>query len=375
MASFNYMNNTAPFWDFIASLEQQGNNHPLFGQNGQDRSSDNEQGEGREGHHGPRFEGTRSPQFDPWSWGHQFFGGPGGMPHRGPPPPPARPHSPPPPRDHMALLTMTSTRPTMSTTVRRTVRGATTITTMTTVKVHPVQALMAREDTDMVAMPAVAAAVAVTDLGDEEDAVLTTDLVAALAVTTVLHTKDTLAALTVTVVPPTTAGLDSADPGAVADHLQVLVLLERDAASLFAPLWEAFTAQHPSSQDNDTTKKDNEDFTPEVDIFDTPSAYIIHISLPGAKKEDVGVNWDVEKSELSVAGVIYRPGDEEFLKTLAMNERKVGPFEKKIRLGTRANPAHVDAEGITAKLEDGVLRVEVRKEDEGFVEIKKVDIE
>jgi HSP20 family protein len=97
--------------------------------------------------------------------------------------------------------------------------------------------------------------------------------------------------------------------------------------------------------------------------------------LPGAKKEDVGVNWDAEKSELSVAGVIYRPGDEELLKTLAMDERKVGPFERKIRLGTRANPAHVDADGITAKLEDGVLRVEVRKEDEGFVEIKKVDIE
>ena len=102
---------------------------------------------------------------------------------------------------------------------------------------------------------------------------------------------------------------------------------------------------------------------------------MIHISLPGAKKEDVGINWDAEKSELVVTGVIYRPGDEELLKTLAMNERKVGLFGRKIRLGTRANPAHVDADGITAKLEDGVLRVEVGKESEGFVEIKKVDIE
>lgn len=139
-------------------------------------------------------------------------------------------------------------------------------------------------------------------------------------------------------------------------------------------------AEHPSNRNNNNNSdpaaaKENEDFTPEADIFDTSSAYIVHISLPGAKKEDVGVNWDAEKSELSVAGVIYRPGDEELLKTLAMNERKVGPFERKIRLGTRANPAHVDAEGITAKLEDGVLRVEVRKEEEGFVEIKKVDIE
>jgi HSP20 family protein len=58
-----------------------------------------------------------------------------------------------------------------------------------------------------------------------------------------------------------------------------------------------------------------------------------------------------------------------------MGERKVGAFERKIRLGSRANPARVDAEGITAKLEDGVLRVEVRKEEEGFVEVRKVDVE
>lgn len=102
---------------------------------------------------------------------------------------------------------------------------------------------------------------------------------------------------------------------------------------------------------------------------------MIHLSLPGARKEDVGVNWDAERSELCVAGVIYRPGDEELLKTLAMGERKVGAFERKIRLGSRANPARVDAEGITAKLEDGVLRVEVRKEEEGFVEVRKVDVE
>ena len=118
------------------------------------------------------------------------------------------------------------------------------------------------------------------------------------------------------------------------------------------------------------------DFSPDADIFDTPSGFVIHVSLPGAKKEDVGVNWDAEKSELSIAGVVYRPGDEEFLKTLAVDERKVGPFERKVRLGTRASPANIDAEGISAKLEDGVLRVEVPKlEREGFVEVRKVDVE
>lgn len=89
----------------------------------------------------------------------------------------------------------------------------------------------------------------------------------------------------------------------------------------------------------------------------------------------MGVNWDANKSELSVAGVIYRPGDEEFLKTLSVDERKVGAFERKIQLGTMANPAHVDVDGIVAKLEDGVLRVEVPKLDAGYVEVRKVDVE
>lgn len=146
-----------------------------------------------------------------------------------------------------------------------------------------------------------------------------------------------------------------------------------DPSDLAAHLWNQFN--DTENTDGKSTTTEIEDYTPDADIFDTENAFVVYISLAGAKKEDVGVNWDAEKSELSVAGVIYRPGDEEFLKTLTVNERKVGPFEKKIRLGTRATPAHIDADGITAKLEDGMLRVEVPKLDTGYVEIRKVDIE
>jgi HSP20 family protein len=133
-----------------------------------------------------------------------------------------------------------------------------------------------------------------------------------------------------------------------------------------------------NNNENDEESKaapKSDDFKPEADVFDTEDSYVIHINLPGAKKEDVGVNWDAEKSELNVAGVIYRPGNEEFLKTLALDERKVGAFERKVRLGSRANPAQVDIEGITAKLEDGVLRVTVPKMNGEFVEVRKVDVE
>jgi HSP20 family protein len=147
----------------------------------------------------------------------------------------------------------------------------------------------------------------------------------------------------------------------------------------FPPMMGGFGALANMFQDQlfgqDANKDKEEDFKPEADVFDTAESFVVHISLPGAKKEDVGVNWDAEKSELSIAGVVYRPGDEEFLKTLAMNERKVGAFERKIRLGSRANPAQVDVDGISARMEDGVLTVEVPKLDSGYVEIKKVDIE
>ena len=119
----------------------------------------------------------------------------------------------------------------------------------------------------------------------------------------------------------------------------------------------------------------SKDYTPPADVFDTEDAYVIHISLPGAKKEDVGVNYDADRSELSVAGVIYRPGSEEFLKTLAMDEREVGMFERKVRLGSRARPAMVEIDDISAKMEDGILIVRVPKLDSEYVDIKKVDIE
>lgn len=34
------------------------------------------------------------------------------------------------------------------------------------------------------------------------------------------------------------------------------------------------------------------EFSPAVDVFDTPTSYAIHVSLPGARREDIGVNYD-----------------------------------------------------------------------------------
>lgn len=150
------------------------------------------------------------------------------------------------------------------------------------------------------------------------------------------------------------------------------------ASHPIAQALRGFAEQAQNTQGQSTTADTDSanTFTPPIDIFSTPSAYILHIALPGAKKEDVGVNWDADKNELNVAGVVYRQGDEEFLKTLSKGERKVGVFERSVKLPPGAEEKEeVDGDAITAKLEDGVLVVTVPKVEKDWTEVKRVDIE
>jgi HSP20 family protein len=119
-----------------------------------------------------------------------------------------------------------------------------------------------------------------------------------------------------------------------------------------------------------------ESFVPPIDVFSTEKDYVLHVALPGAKKEDVGVNFDAEKGELNVAGVVYRQGDEEFLKSLTQSERRIGVFERTIKIPpTGQEKEEVDGDAISAKLEDGVLIVTVPKVEKEWTDVKKVDIE
>lgn len=147
------------------------------------------------------------------------------------------------------------------------------------------------------------------------------------------------------------------------------------------PLAQAFRtyAEQAGQQSGETaaagTDTENS-FVPPVDMFATETEYVLHIAVPGAKKEDVGVNFDADKGELNVAGVIYRPGNEEFLKTLSQSERKVGVFERTVKIPpTEHEKEEVDGEAITAKMEDGVLIVTIPKVEKEWTDVKRVDIE
>jgi HSP20 family protein len=140
---------------------------------------------------------------------------------------------------------------------------------------------------------------------------------------------------------------------------------------------ENYRAAAAATQNNDEPSDESDAFVPPVDIFSTERAYVLHVALPGAKKEDIGVNWDADSSVLNIAGVVYRPGDEEFLKSLSSGERKIGMFERNVKLPPAGaeEKDEIDGFGITARMEDGILIITVPKVEKEWTEIRKVDIE
>jgi len=63
--------------------------------------------------------------------------------------------------------------------------------------------------------------------------------------------------------------------------------------------------------------------------------------------------------------------------TLSLDERRVGAFEREVKL---AEGVEIDDARISAKLEDGVLRVTVPKvvhndEEDEYVDVKRIELE
>lgn len=144
------------------------------------------------------------------------------------------------------------------------------------------------------------------------------------------------------------------------------------------PLFQGLRGQAENfrAAQNNNENGDLDAFVPPVDIFNTEASFVLHVALPGAKKEDIGVNWDPDNSVVNVAGVVHRPGDEAFLQSLSSGERKVGVFERNVTLPPAgAEKDEVDGDAITARMEDGVLIITVPKVEKEWTEIRKVDIE
>lgn len=100
-----------------------------------------------------------------------------------------------------------------------------------------------------------------------------------------------------------------------------------------------------------------EEWTPQLDLYETDSAFILEVDLPGVKKQDVAV--EVEDGDLVLQGrraaERVRTGG-----SFHYHERRSGQFLRRLRL-----PASVDREQIRAEFRNGVLRVTLPKMQKG----------
>lgn len=89
-----------------------------------------------------------------------------------------------------------------------------------------------------------------------------------------------------------------------------------------------------------------------VDIVESNEGYVLSALVPGLKADDIHIS--VEKDELSIEGDLGYTRDED--KTYLVAERPGGEFKRSFRL-----PSAIDADKISAKLNDGILIVEIPK--------------
>jgi HSP20 family protein len=92
-------------------------------------------------------------------------------------------------------------------------------------------------------------------------------------------------------------------------------------------------------------------FIPRFDIEETEDAWIVEAELPGVKRKDVDV--EVRDGELLISGEIK---ERERVGVVRHRTRRTGRFEIRVAL-----PADADSAQVDAKLERGVMSVEIPK--------------
>lgn len=98
-------------------------------------------------------------------------------------------------------------------------------------------------------------------------------------------------------------------------------------------------------------------WSPQLDVTEEDDRFILEIDLPGVRREDVDLK--IEGRTLVIAGtrkIVRRTVGARY----SHCERVSGSFRRAIPL-----PREIDEEGISAALEEGILRVELPKKGVG----------
>jgi HSP20 family protein len=93
-------------------------------------------------------------------------------------------------------------------------------------------------------------------------------------------------------------------------------------------------------------------YSPSVDIFENENSITVLADMPGVKAQDLSI--DLRESVLTLTGRVTAPEDEKELDLL--REYQTGTFFRQFTLSETIDQAKIDA-----KLNDGVLRLELPK--------------
>jgi HSP20 family protein len=94
-------------------------------------------------------------------------------------------------------------------------------------------------------------------------------------------------------------------------------------------------------------------WAPRVDVYEKDDKIIVEAEIPGAKKEDIEVK--IKENNVIIKGEVKKE-EEKKDENYYRKERFYGKFERVIPL-----PSEVKAEEAKAKIEDGILKLEIPK--------------
>jgi HSP20 family protein len=96
-------------------------------------------------------------------------------------------------------------------------------------------------------------------------------------------------------------------------------------------------------------------WTPPVDLYETPSEYVLTAELPGLKREQIDIH--AEDSRIVIRGArAATPGHDIPCEQYHRVERGHGRFSRAFSL-----PEPIDVNAVTADLKDGILTVVIPK--------------
>ncbi|KQN38632.1 heat-shock protein [Pedobacter sp. Leaf41] len=106
------------------------------------------------------------------------------------------------------------------------------------------------------------------------------------------------------------------------------------------------------------------DKSPNVNIHENETAYVIELAAPGLKKEDFQIN--LKKDTLSVWAEVKRD-ETQVAKDYTRKEFDFSSFARSFNL-----PETADGEKITAEYKDGILVINIGKKDDTKLQHKEI---